>query len=80
VTIGLLIFLQDEHTATTETIMFAKSTKVLIAAFVLAGTSFAVVADASPRRHSTVRAHYTPVGWQTIDTTRPERHDPAYTN
>jgi hypothetical protein len=62
--------------------MFAKSTKVLIAALVLAGTSLAVVADASPRRvagHSTVRARFTPVIWQT-DTTRPERHDPTLTN
>jgi hypothetical protein len=64
--------------------MFAKSTKVLIGALVLAGTSFAVVADASHRRaarHSTVRAHYTPATYTpAVDTTRPDRHDAAYTN
>jgi hypothetical protein len=62
--------------------VFAKSTKVLIAALVLAGT--AVVADASPRRaagHSAVHARSIPVVWQTgVDTTRPERHDPTNTN
>jgi len=63
---------------------FAKSTKVLFAVLVLAGTLHAVVADASPRRaagHSTVRPYSTPVGWQSgVDTTRPERHDPTNTN
>jgi hypothetical protein len=57
--------------------MFAKSTKVLVAALVLAGTSLAFVADAS--------AHPIPAGgWQgggrQVDTTPPERHDPTNTN
>jgi hypothetical protein len=54
-------------------VMFARSTKVLIAALVLAGTSLAVVADASPRS--------APGGWQSgVDTTPKERHDPTNTN
>jgi hypothetical protein len=71
-------------THTEASCVFAKSTKVLIAALVLASTSLAVVADASPRRaagHSAVHARSIPVVWQTgVDTTRPERHDPTNTN
>jgi hypothetical protein len=57
--------------------VFTKSTKVLIAALVLAGMSLAVGANASPRS--------TPGGWQGggllgVDTTPPERHDPTNTN
>jgi hypothetical protein len=55
--------------------MFAKSTKVLVAALVLVGASRAVVADASARQG----------GWQAsrpacCDTTPRERHDPTNTN
>ena len=53
--------------------MFAKSMKGLVAALVLAGTSLAVVANASARP--------IPDGWQAgSDTTPQERHDPANTN
>jgi hypothetical protein len=52
--------------------MFAKSTKVLVAALVLAGTSLAFVADASARP--------APAGWQGGDTTPRDRHDPTNTN
>jgi len=54
--------------------MFAKSTKVLVAALVLAGMSLAYVADASARP--------TPAsGWQGgFDTTPQERHDATNTN
>ena len=53
--------------------MFTKSAKVLVAALVLAGTSLAVVGNASARP--------TPGGWQTSgDTTMPERHDATNTN
>jgi hypothetical protein len=53
--------------------MFAKSTKVLIAALVLAGTSLAFAANASARP--------TPGGWQVGDESyMQERHDPTNTN
>jgi hypothetical protein len=58
--------------------MFAKSTKVLVAALVLAGTSLAFVAEASARP--------TPGSWQSGgwqgggDTTPQERHEPTNTN
>lgn len=53
--------------------MFAKSTKVLIAALVLAGTSLTSVANASARPYQG--------GWQGgIDTTPQERHDTTNTN
>jgi hypothetical protein len=57
--------------------MFTKSTKVLVAALVLAGTSLAVVGNASARP--------TQSGWQAgwpacCDTTPRERHDPTNTN
>ena len=52
--------------------MFSRSTKVLVAALVLA-TSLAAAADASPRS--------TPGGWWSgVDTTPKERHDPTNTN
>jgi len=52
---------------------FARSTKVLIVAVVLPGTSLAVVADAF--------AQPAPDGWQNRgDTTPRERHDPTNTN
>jgi len=57
--------------------MFAKSSKVLVAALVFAGTSLAFVADASARPSPAG-------GWQggawRGDTTPPERHDPTNTN
>ena len=57
--------------------MSTKSTKVLVAALVLAGASLAVVADASARPSQG--------GWQSswpacCDTTPRERHDPTNTN
>ena len=53
--------------------MFAKSTKVLIAALVLASTSLAFVADASARPGRS--------GWQVRDESyMRERHDPTNTN
>jgi hypothetical protein len=58
--------------------MFAKSTKVLIAALVLAGTSLAFVADASAR--PIPAGGWQGGGWQFRDTTPPERHDPTNTN
>jgi hypothetical protein len=52
--------------------MFAKSTKVLIAALVLAATSLTFVANASARP--------TPGGWQGGESYMKERHDPTNTN
>jgi hypothetical protein len=53
--------------------MFAKSTKVLIAALVLAGTSLTFVANASARP--------TYGGWsQGGESYMQERHDPTNTN
>jgi hypothetical protein len=53
--------------------MFAKSTKVLVAALVLAGTSLTFVANASARP--------TQGGWsQGSDSYMQERHDPTNTN
>jgi hypothetical protein len=54
--------------------MFAKSTKILVAALVFAGTSFAFVANASARP--------TPAGgWQgSGDSYMQDRHDPTNTN
>ena len=57
--------------------MFTGSTKILVAALVLAAASLAVVADASARP--------TRGGWQAgwpacCDTTPRERHDPTNTN
>jgi hypothetical protein len=53
--------------------MFAKSTKVLVAALVLAATSLTFVANASaaPRQ---------PGWWQSDDSYMRERHDPTNTN
>lgn len=53
--------------------MFAKSTKVLVAALMLAATSFAVVANASAAPKS---------GWSQRgdDSYMRERHDPTDTN
>jgi len=53
--------------------MFTKSTKVLIAALVLAGTSLAFVADASARPNRG--------GWfHGGESYMQERHDPTNTN
>lgn len=53
--------------------MFTKSTKVLIAALVLAGTSLAFAADASARPNQG--------GWRAGNESFPqERHDPTNTN
>ncbi|HEV2957456.1 MAG TPA: hypothetical protein VGX95_15165 [Xanthobacteraceae bacterium] len=53
--------------------MFAKSTKVLVAALVLASTSLALVANASARP--------TQGGWSQFDDSyMKERHDPTNTN
>jgi hypothetical protein len=53
--------------------MFAKSTKVLVAALVLAGTSLAFVANAFARP--------TPGGWQVGgESYLQDRHDPTNTN
>ena len=58
--------------------MFAKSTKVLVAAIVLAGTSLAFAADASARP---IPGGFQGGGWQGgFDTTPQERHDPTNTN
>jgi hypothetical protein len=57
--------------------MFTKSTKVLVAALVLAGMSLAVVGNASARPSQSGYQG----GWQGgYDTTPRERHDPTNTN
>lgn len=58
--------------------MFAKSAKVLIAALVLAGMSLSFVASASARPIPS--GNWQGGGWQGVDTTPPERHDPTNTN
>jgi hypothetical protein len=59
--------------------MFAKSTKVLIAALVLAGTSLAFVANVSARP---IPGGWQPGGWQSGggESYMRERHDPTNTN
>ena len=58
--------------------MFAKSTKVLVAALVLSGISLVFVANASARPTG---GGWQGGGWQRGgDTTPRERHDPTNTN
>jgi hypothetical protein len=56
--------------------MFTKSTKVLIAALVLAGTSLALVANAPARPNLGGWQG----GWQVDESYMRERHDPTNTN
>jgi hypothetical protein len=56
--------------------MFAKSTKVLVAALVLAATSLTFLANASARPNQGGWQR----GWQGSESYMQERHDPTNTN
>jgi hypothetical protein len=68
-----LLVRSPRHRNRKETAMFAKTTKVVVTALVLAGTSLAFVANASAAAGQP--------GWsQSSDSYMKDRHDPTNTN